>query len=103
MPALVTPQMKTNVFLLQGQWGFSFTPAGLPQRGLVVHHLSCGVNMVRRKKSVGSGHSGDKVGMPRSAVNVSQVSRRRNLSKPFKFSNYIFKVLKQVHPQVRVP
>ena len=46
--------------------------------------------MARRKKSVGSNVK-DRVGKAREST------RRRRSQQPAKFSNYVFKVLKQVH------
>jgi hypothetical protein len=51
--------------------------------------------MARRKKGVGSVEKD----MGRSTVNYRPAKRRRS-QQPVRFSNYVFKVLKQVHPQV---
>ncbi|XP_046653331.1 uncharacterized protein LOC124343977 [Daphnia pulicaria] len=51
--------------------------------------------MARRKKGVGSVEKD----MGRSTVNYRPAKRRRS-QQPVRFSNYVFKVLKQVHPQL---
>lgn len=55
--------------------------------------------MARRKKNI---RSLDKeVGRPSGNLGQMKESRRKRSQQPAKFSNYVFKVLKQVHPQVR--
>ena len=54
--------------------------------------------MGRRKKNIGSA---GKETLDRSSVSVGHAKEaKRKRAQPAKFSNYVFKVLKQVHPQV---